>query len=78
LENTVPVIDGKEIERRFRYHAPTDETRVVHDTVREEMLAFAFLMNDLLPGESREKSLFFTELENASYQAHAHIARNMQ
>lgn len=66
-----------EIERRFVYHAPNDQTRDIHNQIREEVLAFAERMNNLLGGESREVSLFFTELEVASFWAHAHIARNL-
>jgi hypothetical protein len=35
-------------------------------------------MRELLQGESREVSLFFTANEEASFWAHAHVARNMQ
>lgn len=68
----------EELERRFVYHAPTDETRGVHDRARSLTRAFAAEMEGLLPGESREKALFFTALEEASFWSHAHIARNMQ
>jgi len=70
-------MDKTEIERRFVYHPPNDQTRAFHDAIRADMLAFAEKMNILLPDESREKSLFFTALEEASFWSHAHIARNM-
>lgn len=70
-------MDAAEITRRFVYIAPNDNTRSVHEEVREATLDFAALMNQLLPGESREKSLFFTALEEASFWSHAHIARNL-
>ena len=56
-------MDKTEIERRFVYHPPNDQTRAFHDAIRADMLAFAKKMNILLPDESREKSLFFTALE---------------
>lgn len=72
----MPVIDKAEIERRFLYHAPNENTRKLHDDVREVTLDYALFLLDALP-ESREKSLAFTALEEASYHAHAAIARNL-
>lgn len=68
-------IADDDVTRRFVYHAPNEQTRDVHEEVRAKVLAFAGEMNDLL-GPSRESSLFFTSLEEASFWAHAHIARN--
>lgn len=65
-----------EIDRRFKYHAPNEQTRELHDSVRDEFLSFAHLMNDLVPDETREMSLFWTKLEEAQHHLHAHIARN--
>jgi len=67
-----------EIDRRFVYHAPTEETRKIHDAIRAEEIRHANAMNDLMGGESREASLMFTALEESSFWAHAHIARNRQ
>jgi hypothetical protein len=71
-------IDEAEIRRRFLYHAPTDETRGIHDAIRAEEIRHASAMAELVPGASREKSLLFTALEESSFWAHAHVARNMQ
>jgi len=71
-----PPIDQKEIERRFLYHPPNDATRALHEGVRKSMLDFAAEITDI-PGESREKSLAMTALEEASFWLHAHIARNI-
>jgi len=68
---------NEEIERRFKYHAPNDATRAIHDEVRDQTLAFAQWLDSNLPGESREKSLVFTAFEEAMFWAHAHIARNL-
>lgn len=67
----------EEIERRFKYHAPSDATRDLHQTIRERVIEFARFLDDALPGESREKSLAFTELETSQFWAHAHLARNL-
>lgn len=71
-------IDETEIERRFVYHVPTQNNRIVHDNVRRLTLSYAKMLTASLSGESREKSLALTALEEASFWAHAHIARNMQ
>ncbi len=70
-------MERTEIERRFVYHAPTEETRLVHEEIRRLTLDFASRMNELME-ESREKALFYTALEEASFWAHADIARNRQ
>lgn len=65
-----------EIERRFVYHAPDNETRALHDTVRAIDLQHAQQIIELLP-PSRERSLAVTALEEAGFWAHAAIARNL-
>lgn len=70
-------MDQAERDRRFKYHAPTEATRDLHDQVRTEVLSFAERLDLLLPGESREKSLFWTALEESQFWAHAHLARNL-
>lgn len=70
-------IDDAEIRRRFLYHAPNAETRQVHDDIRALTLNYAQALVDLIPGESREKSLMITALEESSFWAHAHVARNL-
>lgn len=67
----------EEIERRFKYHAPDEHTRYLHDQVRELTLEYAKRIDELLPGESREKSLTITALEESSFWSHAHLARNL-
>lgn len=68
-------IDEAEIERRFTHHVPADEqVRAHHDRIREKFKLFARILAAELP-EGREKSLAFTELESASFWAHAAVAR---
>lgn len=60
---------------RFTHHVPLDQqVRDQHDRVREEFKAFAEDVMLDLP-EGREKSLAFTALEEASFWAHAAVAR---
>jgi hypothetical protein len=70
-------MDAAEIARRFRYHAPNDATRLLHEEVRHQVIKFAERLDELLPGESREKSLAFTALEESQFWAHAYLARNV-
>lgn len=64
----------EDLHHRFVYHAPGPKARERHDSVRAMMLNFAEVLNGALP-EGREKALFFTKLEEASFWAHAAIAR---
>ena len=67
----------EEMARRFKYHAPSETTRDLHEDLREATLEFAAKMVALLPGDSREKSLAFTAFEESQFWAHAHLARNL-
>ncbi len=63
-----------DIERRFKYHKPDEKRRAQHDNLRELFMEFTkdvVLLTD--PG--REQSLMLTKLEEASFWAHADIAR---
>ena len=66
-----------EIEHRFGFHAATIEgpeaTVPRHRGVRLAYRAFAGHLDDLLP-DSREKSLAFTALQEASMWTHCAIA----
>lgn len=71
-----PVIDQAEIERRFTHHVPADkQVRNRHDLTRNFFKQFARGLVEVLP-EGREKSLAFTALEEASFWAHAAVARD--
>lgn len=69
-----PRTTDEELAHRFTYHAPGPTARMVHDAVRASMRDIAEEYNEKLP-EGREKALFFTKLEEASFWAHAAIAR---
>lgn len=69
----MPVIDSAEIERRFSYHAPDTERRLLHENMRVSFKATAHVVAGL--PESREKSLAMTALEESMFWANAAIAR---
>ena len=70
-------MDIVEINRRFKYHPPSDATRDLHQALREHAIAHAHFLDEMLPGDSREKSLAFTAFEESQFWAHAHLARNL-
>lgn len=67
----------EELERRYTYHPPDEDTRGLHDQWREREKQYARLINQLPGGETREKSLALTALEELTFWTHAHIARNL-
>jgi hypothetical protein len=64
-----------ELRNRFTYHAPDNDKRFKHETVRSLLGDMAEELNDYLP-EGREKSLVMTHLEEAMFWSNAAIARN--
>lgn len=69
-------MDREDLENRFTYHPPVTEARQnQHASVRGEVQALAYTLNELLP-EGREKSLAFTKLEEVMFWGNAAIARN--
>jgi len=71
---TVAQITQDDIERRFIYHRPEGQKVQDHDDIRARFKGWANSLNDKLP-DGREKALAFTALEEASFWAHAAIAR---
>jgi len=67
-------ITPADIERRFTYHRPEGSKVDEHNDIRADFKDFADDLREQLP-EGREKSLAFTALEEASFWAHAAIAR---
>lgn len=67
-------MDDLELDRRFDYHKPDAAAAAAHQQVRNGAKYFAELLDTLLP-EGREKSLAFTNLEQATFWGNAAIAR---
>ena len=65
-----------DIYHRFSFHPATEVTAPLHEGVRNLLGDTAAILDDVLPGSSREKSLAITHLEEAMFWANAHIARN--
>lgn len=65
----------EDFQRRFDFHQATQVSQVRHASVRDTFKETAFELARLPDG--REKSLAFTALEEASFWAHAAIAREV-
>ena len=63
------------IENNYTYHAPKEGQPKKYEAIREKAKELAFLIEDVCP-TSREKSLAFTNIEQAVMWANAAIARN--
>lgn len=69
------MIDPKDIENRFVYHAPTaDEKRDAHTSVRQQCRQLADALNEQLP-DGREKAVAMTKLEEVMFWSNAALAR---
>ncbi len=70
----------KEIARRFESHEHDVETSHKSEQARESFLNFVFDLDEQFGGgvlaTSRELSIMWTAIEEASFWAQAHIARN--
>jgi hypothetical protein len=66
---------NKEIEHRFKYHAPNGDQVERYNRLREIFLETATEI-DLICPSSRELSLAMTHLEQSLFYANASIARN--
>ena len=64
-----------DLENIYKYHAPSDAQVETYQELRDMALMLARMIQDECPN-SREKSLAFTNLENAMFWANASIARN--
>jgi hypothetical protein len=73
----MPPIDKAEIDHRFDYVAPNNQTVPVHLHTRAEYKRLAETLARTIP-ESREKSLAITALEESLMWANAAIARNQE
>lgn len=62
---------------RFKHHAPKNqETIRRHEAAREAANDFFLAIADLTWGDSREKSVAITKVEEAMFWLNADIARN--
>lgn len=72
------MIGPEEIENRFGFHKARIEGpnpyASTHAEMREEFKRLAAYIDEILP-DGREKSVAFTELENASMWSHKALAR---
>lgn len=64
-----------DFEKIYRYHKPTGDQAERYQMIRDKARELAELIRDACPA-SRERSLAFTKLEEASMWANASIARN--
>lgn len=69
-------MDTSDLRNRFTYHPPKDTQPARYEQIRSKAHELAVLINELVPTESREKSLSITNLEQAVFWANAAIARN--
>lgn len=70
------MIDPKDIEHRFAFHAaPDDEKRDAHTSVRQACRRLADFLNEALP-DGREKSVAITKVEEAMFWGNAGLARH--
>ena len=66
---------SKEVLKRFTHHAPIGDQVERYQQIREKLMELGALLEEVCP-ESRERSLAFTNLEQAGFWANASIARN--
>lgn len=70
------MIDPKDIEHRFAFHAaPDDEKRDAHTSVRQACRRLADFLNEALP-DGREKSVAITKVEEVMFWGNAGLARH--
>ena len=69
------MMEEKELNKRFTYHAPKNDQPARYIEVRSQAKIFASLLIEQCP-ESRELSLALTKLEESVFWANASIARN--
>jgi len=67
-------MEQNEIDIRFTYHAPKGDQVDRYGKLRAMARQFTEMVNEICP-ESREKSLAFTNIEQAIMWANAAIAR---
>jgi hypothetical protein len=71
----IDVKTTEQIDRTFTSHTQFGDQKLRADVIRDRFKALAFLVASFTP-PSREQSLAFTHLEEASFYSIAAIARN--
>lgn len=69
------MVDANEIQNRVTFHAPTPSGVERHKALSDAAAAFMSVVESTVP-EGREKSLAFTNIEQAKMWASAGVARN--
>lgn len=70
-------MEASELRRRFAYHPPSrEDVKQKHEKVRDICADLALFVSELPGGDTREKSLAITKIEEAMMWANAHIARH--
>jgi hypothetical protein len=64
----------KDLENRFKYHAPDSDRAAFHEQVRGVCYNAALALDQLIP-DGREKSLVITKLEEVMFWSNAALAR---
>lgn len=69
------MIDPKDLENRFTYHAPKDGQLEQYQLIRSIAHSYAAVINEMVP-DGREKALALTKLEEVVFWTNAGIARS--
>ena len=64
------------IKKRFSYHKPSPSAVEKLTKLREAFSSFEDAVNVIAPEDSREKSLFLTNLEQAALWINKHVTHN--
>lgn len=68
-------MDTRELDRRFDHHAPDTLRAQRHQELRTAFKTVAKIIDLNCPGDSREKSLAMTNLEQSLFWGNAAVAR---
>jgi hypothetical protein len=72
----MPPIGDAQLANMFDYHAPTAESRPMHETVRQTLKTAAVMVHRSTP-ECPEQTTAIRHIEMAMFYANAAIARNV-
>ena len=63
----------EKIRNTFRYHSPGPDNQKTHESIRELLTKTTLAVAGMIP-ESRERSLFITNMQQAQMMANAAVA----